>query len=174
LKPILKAYKPSSILDLAIINAVFRPGVFDKIPKVVHHKMYGYESTFRSDIRVEQILKETFGVLIFQETFLDIVTQIAGFEATEAEYYLRILCRRKNQEKIDLFKKFFIEGCKIHSTLTSSEIELLATMMLKDGSQTFMKSHSLSYSMVGYWGAYYKTHFRELFDSSLTKSMLQL
>jgi len=174
LKPILKAYKPCSILDLAIINAVFRPGVFDKIPKVVHHKMYGYESTFRSDIRVEQILKETFGVLIFQETFLDIVTQIAGFEATEAEYYLRILSRRKNREKIDLFKKLFMEGCKIHSTLTSSEIELLATMMLKDGAQTFMKSHSLSYSMIGYWGAYYKTHFRELFDSSLTKSKLQL
>ncbi len=165
LKPILKAYKPSSILDLAIINAVFRPGAFDKIPKVVHHKMYGYESTFRSDIRVEQILKETFGVLIFQETFLDIATQIAGFEATEAEYYLRILSRRKNQEKIDLFKKLFKEGCKIHSTLTSSEIELLATMMLKDGSRTFMKSHSLSYSMIGYWGAYYKTHFGKEFEN---------
>ena len=171
LKPILKAFKPASILEMAIISALYRPDLSDKIPKLIHHKFYGYKSAFPSDKRIEIILADTYGLLIFQESFLDIATQIAGLTATESEFYLRVLMTKKNTEKIEQFKEFFIRGCILHSTLNNIEIQLLTQMMIQEGPKTFQKSHSLSYSMVGYWGAYYKTHFRSVFDkTNLTES----
>lgn len=164
LKPILKAFQPSTILEMAIINALYRPGLVDKIPKMIHNKKFGYEQPFSTDIRVGRLLSETYGLLVFQESFLDIVIQIAGFTTTEAEYYLRVLFKRKDFENIYHFKKTFIAGCKFHSTLTYQEINLLVEMLLLDGPQTFQKSHAISYSILGYWCAYYKTHFTKEFN----------
>jgi DNA polymerase-3 subunit alpha len=167
LKPVLKAFQPSTILEMAIINALYRPGLVDKIPIMIHNKKFGYDQPFSSDARVGQILSETYGLLVFQESFLDIVIHIAGFKATEAEYYLRVLCKQKDFENISLFEKIFIAGCYSHSTLASEEINLLVKMLLLDGPLTFQKSHAISYTMVGYWCAYYKAHFRNEFENCL-------
>lgn len=167
LKPILKAFQPSTILEMAIINALYRPGLVDKIPKMIHNKKFGYEQPFSTDIRVGRLLSETYGLLVFQESFLDIVIQIAGFKATEAEYYLRVLLSRKKLLEINNFKQLFFNGCKSFSALNPKETELLANMLLTDCPFTFQKSHAISYSMVAYWGAYYKTHFGKEFEKCL-------
>ena len=164
LKPLLKAFQPSTILEMAIINALYGPWMVNKIPKMIHNKMFGYDQPFSSDTRVDQILSETFGLLVFQESFLDIAIHIAGFKATEAEYYLRILCGKKNLVEINNFKQLFLTGCESFSELTTKETKQLANMLLKDGPFTFQKSHALSYTLIGYWGAYYKTHFTKEFN----------
>ena len=165
LKPFLKAFHPSTILEMAIINAVYRPGLVDKIPKVIHNKKFGYDQSFSSDARVGQLLSETYGLLIFQETFIDIVIYIAGFKATEAEYYLRVLCGKRNLVEINNFKQLFLAGCESTSVLIPEEAEQLADLLLTDGPYTFQKSHAISYSTIGYWGAYYKTHFGKEFEN---------
>jgi DNA polymerase III subunit alpha len=165
LKLILKAFQPSTILEMAIINALYRPGLVDKIPKMIHNKKFGYDQPFSSDIRVSRLLSETYGLLVFQESFLDIVIQIAGFKATEADYYLRVLCGRKNFLEINNFKQLFLAGCECYCTLTSVETQLLLQLLLIEGPFTFQKSHAISYSTISYWCAYYKTHFRKEFEN---------
>lgn len=168
LKPMLKAFQPSTIPEMAIINALYRPVLIEKIPMMFHNKKFGYDNPFSSDARVGQLLSETYGLLVFQETLLDIVIQIAGFKATEAEYYLRVLCYKKNLVEINNFKQLFLAGCESFSSLTLEETELLAITLLTDGPFTFQKSHAISYSLVGYWGAYYKTHFIKQFENCIT------
>jgi len=164
LKTVLEAFQPSTILEMAIINALYRPGLVDKIPKMIQNKRFGYDQLFTSDARVGHLLTETYGLLVFQETFLDLVTQIAGFKAAEAEYYLRVLCGKKNLVEINNFKQLFLAGCVSSSALIHEEAEPLIDLLLTDGPFTFQKSHAISYSIVGYWGAYYKAHFGKEFE----------
>ena len=161
---ILKDFQPSTIQDLSIINALFRPGGIEYLPKVMHNKLNGYNNTFFSDERVNELLKETYGIIVYQETIMHLANKIAGMEMNLADTYRIILKETKDVSKIKQFTKDFKRGSLNNSNLSVLEINKLTKMVLKSIPYAFNKSHSLSYSIIGYWGAFYKTHFREDFD----------
>ncbi len=161
---ILKDFQPSTIHDLSIINALFRPWGMEYLPKIMHNKLNGYNSTFFRDERVNELLKETYGIIVYQETFMHLANKIAGMEMNLADTYRRFLKENKDVAKIKQFTKEFKKGCLNNSNLSVLEINKLTNMVLKSIPYAFIKSHSLSYSIIGYWGAYYKEHFRECFD----------
>ena len=169
LKPIFSQFKPNSIRDLSIINAMFRPGFLNYIPIIIQKKHTIKERFCWSDIRVSEILKETYGMLIYHETFLQLSKEISGLSFAEAEIWRRKITRDKSNTVID-FCSVFANGCRKHSSLNEVEIESLTNLITEMICFTFQKAHTLSYSIIGYWGAYYKFYFRTHFDKAFSNT----
>lgn len=165
---ILKGFKPNDIYDLSIINAIYRPGLIDSIPTILVNKNYGYEKF--DNKKLNELFKETYGVLIFQETFLDILNLIAEFTYEEADMWRTRLFKAKSTEFPDLMNEFIDEFLKQIEHLSQSDIDKLIVMIKSNFKMTFQKAHSLSYSIIGYWGAFYKTYFNNEFEKYLTKN----
>ncbi len=172
LKRILSQFKPNSIHDLSIINAMFRPGLLDYIPVIIRNKFNVEERFCPSDIRVSEILKETYGYLIYQETFLHLSKEISGLSFAEADVWRRKIMRDKSNTEVIAFSSVFANGCREHSSLDEVEIEALTNLITGMSRLTFQKAHSLSYSIVGYWGAFYKVHFRTHFDKAFSNDII--
>jgi DNA polymerase-3 subunit alpha len=164
IKKILTEFKPNSIKDLTIINTMFRPGFQDYLPNVIRNKISTDEIICSSDLRVSEILKETYGVLIYQETFLNLAKEVAGIPYEEAELWRRKIFRDKSNDDLITFKSMISNGCRENSFLSEHDIGTLINIIFEVFGYTFQKAHSLSYSIVAYWGAYYKTHFKKQFD----------
>jgi DNA polymerase-3 subunit alpha len=169
LQEILHDFQPNSIYDLTIINAVFRPYAIDNIPSLIMNKRNGYLDPYKSDNRVNKILADTYGILVYQETFMHLLNVIAGFRYAEADKYRRILTKGKDDEKISEFRSKFKSGCRDNSSLNNKEILQLENMVLTKIPMAFNKSHSLCYTTISYWCAYYKVHFENEFDIVFSK-----
>jgi DNA polymerase III subunit alpha len=169
LKQILTQFKPDSINDLSIIHAMYRPNLMDYIQKIIKNKFNKPKPFCSSDPRVSEILKETYGILIYEETYLQLAKQIAGLSYANAEIWRRKVLSNNSRKELAQFKTDFASGCQEHSSLNKSDITALTKMVTKMLPLLFLKSHSLSHSIVGYWGAYYKTHFRTHFDIAFDK-----
>ncbi len=122
LKRVFAEFIPNSIEDLCIINAMFRPGPMVNIPVLIHSKQKGYRNRFPSDLRVKKILNETYGLLIYQETSIQLLNEISGFSLSEADMIRRKLIKTKDQDEIAQIKTKFILGCKANSTLKDQVI----------------------------------------------------
>jgi DNA polymerase-3 subunit alpha len=166
---ILHDFEPTSINDLTIINSLNRPDSIENIPFLINNKQKGYFDHYQNDRRVDEILKETYGLLVFQETFMHLLYAIAGFSYTEADIYRRILSKINDKEKNSEFISKFKSGCKQNSSLNFKQICQLETMILEKIPMAFNKSHSMCYSTIAYWGAYYKVNFEKEFDYVFNK-----
>jgi DNA polymerase-3 subunit alpha len=162
--PFLNQFKINSINDIAIVKAMSLTGISDYFDYVIENKFCSEEVLYSSDIRVSNLLKETYGLMIYQETFLQLSKVIAGISFKEAGLWKYKIMRSKTNVELMEFGDVFVDGCLTHSSLNEADIDLLKNMVLTMLRLTFQKSHSLSYSHIAYWGAYYKTHFRKQFD----------
>jgi DNA polymerase-3 subunit alpha len=160
-KEICKEIKPDSIYDLSLINAMYRPGLIQLFPKIIFNKFNDWEKY--SDLRLNSILNETYGCLIYQETFLQIVNTIAGITYSEAEIWRRKI---KN-DQVQNFEDKFYSGCRLNSSLKEAEIYSLLNLIKERREIFFQKAHSLSYSIIAYWAAYYKLYFNKEFDNAI-------
>ena len=143
---ILHDFEPNSIHDLTIINAVFRPYALNNIPSLIKNKRHGYIDPYKSDNRVGKILADTYGILVYQETFMYLLNAIAGFSYAEADRHRRILHKKNDTAKISEFSSKFKSGCRKNSSLNSDEIDQLEIMILEKAPIAFNKSHSLCYT----------------------------
>ncbi len=164
LKPFWEEFLPNSIRDLSIINALYRKGSEKFIPEIIQNKLAGEELFKMINPLLDSILEETYGVLIYHEQFMHIQHKMAGFTYTEAELWRRRIMHDKNNVAIELFKTAFAQGCREQGTADELDVLLITNMIEKMLPYIFLKSHSFSYAIIGYWGAYYKTYFREQFD----------
>lgn len=164
MRKILYDFEPASIYDLAILNAMFRPRSIENIPSIVNNKRNGYVDLYQNDRRVGEILGETYGLLVYQETFMCLLNVIAGFSYTDADKFRRILFQNIKDEIVSEFRIKFKTGCRVNSSLNNNDIRQLESMILEQVPISFNKSHSLCYSTISYWGAYYKVKFEKEFD----------
>ncbi len=161
----LKSFKPQNIEDFSILNATYRPGPMELIPTIILNKQCGYEPFFKNE-SINQILSETYGVLVYREDFLEILTQLTDFSYKEADIWLRRLfssVRNKETELINDFSRILTEKLAF---LDSRDRLKLIDMLCSQVELVFPKSHSLCYSRIGYWGAFYKTHFKDEFQKA--------
>lgn len=119
---------------------------------------------------LENILKDTYGCLIYQEEAIKIATEIAGFSLENADE-LRKAMGKKLPELMSKLKIKFMEGCLKKGLVTKEIAEQIFGWIEKSQRYSFNKSHSISYAMLGYQSSYLKTHFpHEFFTSYLTFS----
>tara|TARA_Y100001970_G_scaffold293903_1_gene444435 strand:+ start:2411 stop:5926 length:3516 start_codon:yes stop_codon:yes gene_type:complete len=158
MKQIVREFKPSSLEDISSILALYRPGPLDAglIPKFINRK-HGKERIDFPHPFIESILKETYGIMVYQEQIMKIAQDLAGYSLGQADLLRRAMGKKKISEMIK-HRELFVEGAKTKGVDKSIADKLFDQMVLF-AEYCFNKSHSTAYGAVTYQTAYLKAHF---------------
>lgn len=163
---LLSKFGASSMQRLALIKALGHRYIAVYFPRAVSFKQNFIKIHLISSSKINKILSETDFFLVYQETFLQLCHIIAGMEYVEAEKYRKVITKfNVLPEDLTLFKDHFKEKAKFVKVLPDDEIEQILKTIIDTYMNTLPKGHILSYSIITYWGAYYKTHFNKVFSN---------
>jgi DNA polymerase-3 subunit alpha len=166
-----KESQPRNIKELAALISLIRPGTL-----LAQHKsgknmteIYCLRKSGSPDFPVEYdheslepILKETYGVLVYQEQSMQIAQKLAGFDLKEADA-LRKAIGKKKADLMEKVKKSFLKGAKEQGIVSSKVAEEIFANIEKSNRYAFNKSHAVAYAINAYWAAYCKCHRRKKF-----------
>ena len=152
--------KPDNIDDLIAAVALFRPGPMDNIPLYVARKHKKEKVTYIHE-DLEEILKSTYGIIVYQEQIMQISSKLAGFTYAEADVLRRAMSKKKEDVLLSLKDKF-INGC-IKNGYEKNVAEDVYNLILKFANYGFNKAHSVCYAIIGYKIAYLKVHYPKEF-----------
>ncbi len=165
----LKKLKPTSIKDLAAMNALYRPGPMSFIDSFINRK-FGREKIQYAHPALEPILNETFGIIVYQEQVIQIANKLGGMTLAEADI-LRRAMGKKDANAMKEQEVKFIEGAVKNNISKKVAREVFETIK-KFASYGFNKSHSVAYSIVAYQTAYLKAHYlSEFLAANLTNEL---
>ena len=163
-----KKLKPSNMEELSALIALIRPGCLKAISdgksmtqRYIDRKN-GLEEVEYLDESLEEVLKPTYGVLVYQEQSMRIAQKLAGFNLREADV-LRKAIGKKKADLMAEVKKDFIKGCKKIGLVSEEVAEEVFSWIEKSSRYSFNKSHAVAYGMCSYWSAYHKVHNTEEF-----------
>ena len=156
-----------SFADIVAINALYRPGPMDNIPNYANRKK-GLEPIKYEDDRLEPILKDTFGIIVYQEQIMMIALKIASFSLGKADI-LRRAISKKDEAKLKVMEKEFIEGA-IKNNITKEKAQQIYNYIYKFADYGFNKSHSVSYSYISYQLAYLKANYPTYFYATMLEN----
>ena len=148
--------KPENINDLAAMNALYRPGPMKLIPEFIEKRIGRKKTTYMHPL-MENALKETYGVIVYQEQVMQIAREVAGFTMAQADN-MRKAMGKKIKEKMRQFKKDFINGA-INNKVPKKTATEIFNLILDFADYGFNKSHGVAYSILAYYTAYLKTHY---------------
>jgi DNA polymerase III subunit alpha len=152
----LKELKPSNIEDLIAMNALYRPGPMEFIPLYINRK-HGRQKVEYPHPWLEEILKPTFGIMVYQEQIMQAAQIMAGYSLANADILRRAMGKKKKDE-MDLQKSFFIEGAG-KKNIPPDKAEMIFDIMARFAEYGFNRSHSAAYSFVAYRTAYLKANY---------------
>jgi len=152
----LKELKPTDIEDLIAMNALYRPGPMDFIPLYIRRK-HGKEKVEYPHPILEDILKPTFGIMVYQEQIMKTAQIMGGFTLGKAD----LLRRAMGKKKMDIMEKqkvIFVEGAE-KKGIDKKKAEDVFNVMMEFAKYGFNRSHSAAYSVIAYQTAYLKAHY---------------
>jgi DNA polymerase III subunit alpha len=162
----LKKLKPAGLNDLAAMNALYRPGPMEFIDEYIDRKFGVKEVTYQHLI-LEPILKETYGIIVYQEQVIQIANKVGGMSLAEADI-LRRAMGKKDLAAMNEQKEKFITGA-IKNGISKKTAEEIFEAIDKFANYGFNKSHAVAYSYVAYQTAYLKAHYTaEFLAANLT------
>jgi DNA polymerase-3 subunit alpha len=175
----LKRLKPDRFEDIIAMVALYRPGPMDNIPTYINRK-HGEEPIEYPHPMLEPILRETYGVIIYQEQVMQIAQVLAGYSLGEADLLRRAMGKKDKREMAQQQSRFvngakqnaqFVEGGKKKGVKALDAVEIF-DLVDKFAGYGFNKSHAAAYAIVSYHTAYLKANFREEFlAASMTLDM---
>ena len=168
MKRYLKDLKASTFEDIIAMVALYRPGPMQFIDSFIRRK-HGEEPITYLHPGLEGALKNTYGILIYQEQFMQISRTWCGFTGGQAD----TLRKAVGKKKIDLMKKVkpeFIEGAIKVGGATREIAETFWDQLLEFANYCFNKSHAACYALIAYWTAYLKAHYPDAFMAALMTS----
>ncbi len=166
----LRKLKPNRIEDLIAMNALYRPGPMENIDTFIDRK-FGRQKIEYLHPLLEPILKETYGIIVYQEQVMRIASDLAGFSLAEADLLRRAMGKKKMEIMAENEKKF-VEGCRTTNNINEKTAKEIYDLIVKFASYGFNKSHSAAYSILAYQTAYLKRHFpAEFMAASLTSEI---
>ena len=168
MKRVLRDLKPTSFEDIVAVNALYRPGPMEYIPDYIKRK-HGQEQVVYPHPDLEPILRDTYGVLVYQEQIMQIANKIAGFSLGRADILRRAVSKKK-KETIEEQQEAFIKGClsKGYSADVANEI---FEWIVRFSNYGFNKSHAVAYSEIAYQLSYLKAHYPASFFAELMSSV---
>ncbi len=165
----LRKLKPTSIHDLIAMNALYRPGPMQMIDDFIARK-HGKKKIEYLHPKLEAILKETYGVIVYQEQVMKIASEIAGFTLAKADLMRRAMGKKDKNLMADQ-KREFINGAlalDIDKRIASEIFDLIEQF----ASYGFNKSHSVAYTVLAFQTAYLKAHYpAEYMAATLTSEV---
>ncbi|MDR3208247.1 MAG: DNA polymerase III subunit alpha [Rickettsiales bacterium] len=153
----LQAMKPTCFANIVALNALNRPGPAAFIPNYIA-RMHGEEKVSYPHPLAEDVLKETYGILVYQEQVMQLSRVLAGYTRGESDS-LRKAMGKKIKELMEQHHKKFVDGCVANKTLAEQEAEELYGQFEKFAEYAFNKSHSLCYAVVANQCAWLKAHY---------------
>ncbi len=165
----LKRLRPTRIEDLFAMNALYRPGPMDTIQDFVARR-HGQRTIEYLHPLLEPILKETYGVAIYQEQVIRICHEIGGFSLGQADVVRRAM-GKKNPEEMERQRDRFIKGAQERG-IDAKTATAIFDMMVSFAGYGFNKSHAAGYALLAYQTAYLKAHYpAEFMAATLTSEM---
>jgi DNA polymerase-3 subunit alpha len=149
--------RPDCLEDLIALNAMFRPGPLANIPSFCLRK-HGAEPIEYHVPQLEPILKDTYGIIVYQEQVMQIANQLAGFSLSEADS-LRKAMGKKKKDVMEKYCVQFVEGCHKNHGIDKAKAKSLYELIEKFASYGFNKSHAAAYAFVAYQTAYLKANY---------------
>ncbi|MGA2889907.1 MAG: DNA polymerase III subunit alpha [Terracidiphilus sp.] len=167
MRDILRRYKPDSVEELTALNALYRPGPMSMIDDFVERK-WGRRKVEYLLPELESVLKDSLGVIVYQEQVMRIANVLASYSLGEADL-LRRAMGKKNAVAMAEQRERFMSGAAAHGHPKNAVGEIF-DQMEKFSGYGFNKSHSAAYSLVAYQTAYLKTHYPMEFMAALLTS----
>ena len=162
---VLKQLQPDKFEEIIAVVALFRPGPMQNIPSFCNRKHKREKIDYFHPL-LEPVLKETYGIIVYQEQVMQIAQILSNYSLGEADL-LRRAMGKKIQKEMDAQKNRFIEGAKINNVNTD-QASYIFDLVGKFAGYGFNKSHAAGYALLAYQTAYLKTNFpHEFMTASL-------
>lgn len=168
MKRYLRELKPTVFDDIIAMVALYRPGPMQFIDSFIKRK-HGQEKITYLHEGMENSLKNTYGILVYQEQFMQISKEWCGFTGGQAD----TLRKAVGKKKIDLMRKVkvdFVEGAIKVGGATQEQAETFWAQLEEFANYCFNKSHAACYGLIAYWTAYLKAHYPDAFMAALMTS----
>ncbi|HEX3371709.1 MAG TPA: DNA polymerase III subunit alpha, partial [Candidatus Acidoferrales bacterium] len=169
MRDILRRYQPTRIEDLTALNALYRPGPIQggMIDDFINRK-HGKTKVSYELPQLQDILEETYGVILYQEQVMQIANKLASFSLGEADILRRAMGKKKKEEMAAQRAKF-MAGC-LANKVPEKKAERIFNLMEEFAGYGFNKSHSCAYALLAYQTAYLKVHYPVEFMAALLTS----
>lgn len=165
----LKDLKPSRFEDLIAMNALYRPGPMQYIPDFIERKHGRQEIVYDFPI-MEEILKETYGITVYQEQVMLLSRKMAGFTRGQSDSLRKAMGKKKIAE-MEKLKAEFVKGCEANG-LTKDKVLKVWKDWEEFAKYAFNKSHATCYSFLSYQTAYLKAHYpAEFMAANLSRNL---
>lgn len=168
MKRYLRGLKPSRFEDIIAMVALYRPGPMQFIDSFIKRK-HGEEEITYLHPGLKNSLENTYGILVYQEQFMQISKEWCGFTGGQAD----TLRKAVGKKKIDLMRKVkvdFVDGAMKVSGATKEQAETFWDQLEEFANYCFNKSHAACYALIAYWTAYLKAHYPDAFMAALMTS----
>jgi DNA polymerase-3 subunit alpha len=161
--------RPDRIEDIIALVALYRPGPMENIP-VYNARKHGEEELASIHPKIDNLLAETQGVIVYQEQVMQIAQVLAGYSLGEADL-LRRAMGKKIKEEMDKQRARFVEGA-VEREVSKPQADMIFDLLAKFANYGFNKSHAAAYGIVSYQTAYLKAHYPvEFLAASMTLDM---
>jgi DNA polymerase-3 subunit alpha len=169
MQAILKQAKPNCMEDLIALNALYRPGPMAYIPQFIDSK-WGRQPITYPDPCLEPILKETYGVIVYQEQVMQVAQRIGGYSLGQADLLRRAMGKKKHDVMVKEKEKF-IDGA-VKNGFKAADADRIFEILIPFAGYGFNKSHAAAYSVVAYRTAYLKANYpAEFMAANLTNEI---
>ncbi|MGN0929911.1 MAG: DNA polymerase III subunit alpha [Alphaproteobacteria bacterium] len=161
--------KPNRIEDLVALVALYRPGPMDNIPVYIRRK-FGEEIEYLHPL-MEPILRETYGIMVYQEQVMEMGKSLAGYSLGASDLLRRAMGKKIKEEMIKQ-REIFKQGCLKYNNIDEKTSMQIFDLMEKFANYGFNKSHAACYAWICYQTAYLKTHYpAEFMAATMTYDM---
>lgn len=160
LKSVLKSFNNISFDDLVALHTMYRPGLIEYIPEYISKKNGKMPIEYKLPV-MEKYLKQTSGLMLYQEQLMLLVRMVANFSRSEGDE-LRKALGKKKEDKLVIFHQKFIDGGKTNG-YSDKILEDIWSDWYKQGLYLFNKSHAVCYTMIAYQMMYLKVHYPDEF-----------
>ena len=153
----IKRLKPDNIGDLIALGSLYRPGPMDNIPSYINRK-HGIEEVEVLHPLVENVLAETYGIIVYQEQVMEIARVLAGYTLGGADL-LRRAMGKKIKAEMEAQREDFVQGCIKTNDISKARATEIFSFIEKFASYGFNKSHAAAYAIISYQTAYLKANY---------------
>jgi DNA polymerase-3 subunit alpha len=165
-----KKMKICTFEHIIAVVALYRPGPMENIPKYLAC-LSGQEEIDYMHPKLEGILKDTYGIMIYQEQVMQAAQILAGYTLGGADL-LRRAMGKKIKEEMDAQRELFVKGAKEHNDVSAEKANQIFDQIAKFAGYGFNKAHSAGYALIAYWTAWLKANYTvEFMAASMTLDM---
>ncbi|MCZ8513428.1 DNA polymerase III subunit alpha [Paenibacillus filicis] len=169
MRRVLKDLRPSEFEDIISVLALYRPGPMEFIPKYIACK-HGEQETEYPHPLLEPILRDTYGIIVYQEQIMQIASVMAGFSLGEADLLRRAVSKKK-REVLDEQRAHFVQGSRSQG-YGEAEANRVYDMIVRFADYGFPRAHATAYGVLAYQTAYLKAHYPVQFMASMLTAVM--